>query len=67
MEALLTLAARVTGTIGVLLVVVSGIARLAGNFWLAGFQLNTLLLAGVGLLAIGCFCYLALLVERPGE
>lgn len=39
-------------------------ARLAGAFWIAGFQVGTLLQAGIAAMVFGCFCFLAVLVQR---
>ena len=42
-------------------------ARLAGAYWLGGFQLATLLEAGTAAMVLGCFCLLMALVERISE
>jgi len=42
----------------VLLCVVAVVARVLGNYWLAGFQLGTLMQAGIAGVAIGCFLLL---------
>ena len=56
--------AWVGGLAGAALCVTSVAARLAGNFWIAGFQTGTLLQAGTAGMVFGCFCFLAVLVER---
>jgi len=52
------------GLLGVALCLTSVGARVAGKFWLAGFQTGTLLQAGIAAMVFGCFCFLAVLVER---
>ncbi|MEO7405035.1 MAG: hypothetical protein ABIU95_15335 [Burkholderiales bacterium] len=66
MESLLPLAARLGAFLGVLLCIVPGVARLAGAYWLAGFQLQTLFSAGVALMVFACMCYLMVLAEYNG-
>lgn len=52
------------GLAGVALCAASVAARLAGNFWLGGFQTGTLLQGGIAAMVFGCFCFLAVLMER---
>lgn len=54
----------VGGVAGVALCLGSVAARLAGKFWVAGFQTGTLLQAGTAAMIFGCLCFLAVLVER---
>jgi len=49
---------RATGFAGVLLCVVAAAARVLGHYWLAGFQLGTLMQAGIAGVGIGCFLLL---------
>ena len=55
---------RAAGGAGALVCLVAGAFRLTGNYWLGGFQLGTLLLAGVAMMTLGCLCLLAVLTER---
>jgi hypothetical protein len=55
---------RISGALGALLCAVSVIYRLLGNYWIAGFQVGTLLQAGVAALTFACFCLLLYLSER---
>jgi hypothetical protein len=55
---------QLTGLIGILLIVVSVVARLGGKFTLGGFATGTLMLAGMGAVSVGCFLLLWLLAER---
>ena len=66
MESLLPLAARLAAFLGVVLCIVPGVSRLAGSYWLAGFQLQTSFGAGVALMVFACMCYLMVLVEYHG-
>jgi hypothetical protein len=67
MDTLLIMLGRLAGLAGVVVCVVAGVARLAGAYWLAGFQVQTLLLAGTALMVLGCLCLLAAIAERIGE
>lgn len=63
MNALLWLG-RISGLLGTLLCLVSVVFRLLGNYWLGGFQVGTLLQAGVAGLAFASFCLLLYLTQR---
>ena len=63
MEALLKLG-WLAGIVGVLLCIVGIGVRLSGAFWIGGFQVGTLLQAGVAALVFGCFCMLAYLTRK---
>ena len=64
MNKLLLWMGRVGGVVGVILCAVAVIVRLRGAFYLGGFQLGTLLLAGMAAILFGCLGYLAFLAER---
>jgi len=55
---------RVGGIVGVILCAVAIVSRLRGEFNLGGFQVGTLLLAGMTAVLLGCLGYLASLAER---
>ena len=59
MNKLLLSAGRVSGFGGILLCIVALGMRLSGQFFLANFQVTTLLQAGVAAMVAGCFCLLA--------
>ena len=63
MNALLKLG-WVAGMVGTLLCIVGVGARLAGAFWVGGFQSGTLLQAGIAAMVFGCFCLLAVHTRR---
>jgi hypothetical protein len=52
------------GLFGVALSAASVVVRLAGAFWIGGFQTGTLLLGGIAAMVFGCFCFLAVLTQR---
>jgi len=40
--------------------------RLSGAYWLGGFQIGTLLQAGMAAMLAACLAYLVALAEQPG-
>ena len=64
MDNLLVMFGRLAGFAGVVLCLVAGIARILGQFYLAGFSVASLLQAGMGGLLIGCFALLLALHSR---
>ena len=58
--------ARIAGIVGVLLCATAVIVRLGGSYWLAGYQVGTLLLAGIAAMTLACLFFLWLLVEGSG-
>jgi hypothetical protein len=67
MENLLIWIGRLGGIVGVLLSTAAVLARFRGTYNLAGFQVGTLLLAGIAAMLVGCLGYLASIAERPGK
>lgn len=63
MNNLLRWTARSAGVIGALLCLVSFVARLAGVWTIGGFQVGTVLQAGMAAMILGCLAYLAVLVD----
>ena len=55
---LMTTAGRLIGALGILLCVLAVIWRLFGNFYLAGFEVASLLQGGTSAVVIGCFLLL---------
>jgi hypothetical protein len=66
METLLISTGRLAGLVGVVLCVIAGGVRLSGAYWLGGFQVITLLQAGIASMVLGCLCLLMVLLERIG-
>ncbi len=64
METLLLWIGRLAGLAGVLVCAVAVVVRLSGAYWLAGFQVGTLLLAGMAAMLMGCLSLLMLLTSR---
>lgn len=65
MENLLLWVGRLAGLVGVLVCAVAFVARVTGTWTLGGFQLGTVLQAGMGAMLLGCLAYIANLAERP--
>ena len=65
MEILLLWAGRLAGLAGVLICGWAAFHRLSGDFFASGFQVGTLLLAGMAAMVLGCFCFLLVLTGRP--
>ncbi len=65
MESLLLWIGRLGGTGGAILCAVAVLVRVRGVYSFAGFQVGTLLLAGIAMMLAGCLGYLAALAERP--
>jgi hypothetical protein len=55
---------RLAGVVGLLLIAIAVAVRLTGAYWLAGFQIGTVLLAGTAALIAGCFALLLVLTDR---
>lgn len=58
MNNLLLLVGRLAGVAGLLVCLVAFGVRLTGTYFLGGFQLGTLVLAGIAAMIAGCFCLL---------
>jgi hypothetical protein len=56
--------ARLAGIAGVLAMVLAVLVRLSGDYWFAGFQVGTILQAGMAGTLVACLGYTAALVER---
>lgn len=64
MHMLLIWIARISGLVGVAAIAVAVAGRLSGAYWLGGFQVGTLLQAGMAAALVGCLGYVAALAER---
>ena len=67
MESLLVWVGRLGGVVGVLLSVGAVLLRFRSVYNFAGFQIGTLLLAGIACMVVGCLGYLAAMVEGRRE
>ncbi len=63
---MLVWAARIGGLLGVAAIALAAAARLSGAWSLGGFQVGTLLQAGMAAVLVACLAYLAALVEQRG-
>lgn len=66
MDRMMLLAGRALGLMGLAACAIAIIARVAGNFWIRGFELGSLLQVGIAGIAAGCFLMLWLLTLRKG-
>jgi hypothetical protein len=57
---------RIGGLLGVAAIALAAVARLSGAWSLGGFQVGTLLQAGMAAVLVACLAYLAALVEQRG-
>ncbi|MCP5158169.1 MAG: hypothetical protein H6975_01940 [Gammaproteobacteria bacterium] len=55
---------RSAGMVGVIICLIATSARLAGAFWVGGFQAGTLFLAGIAAMTLGCLAHLVVLTIR---
>lgn len=58
MDRMMVLAGRALGVLGIAACAVAVIGRLAGQYWLRGFELGSLLQVGVAAMVAGCFILL---------
>jgi hypothetical protein len=58
---------RSAGVIGALVCAMAVVLRITGDYWLGGFQVGTLLLAGSAAMIAGCLCLLWALTEHLGN
>jgi len=64
METSLLWIGRLAGWVGVLMCLIAVGARLAGAFWIGGFQAGTVLQAGMAAMLLGCLAHLVVLTAR---
>lgn len=55
---------QLSGIVGALLCIVSVLFRLKGDYWLGGYQVGTLLQAGIAAMILGCFSLLVVLAQE---
>ena len=67
MRALCKWIARLAGVCGVVAIGLAMAGRLAGAYWLGGFQVGTVLQAGMAAMLLACLAYLIALVELVGR
>ena len=64
MEKMFLWSGRAAGIVGILLCAVAVLTRLGGAYWLGGFQVGTLLQAGMAAMLLGCLALLAAITEQ---
>jgi len=57
---------NIVGLAGMLLTGVAGVARVLGHYHMAGFEIMTLFIGGMGLMLIGCVAMLHGLSQSRG-
>lgn len=67
MDRLMLTFGRIAGFLGAATFVGAIAARLFGVFWVGGFQVGTLLQAGVAAMVLGCFLLLVAVAEQLSE
>ena len=65
MENFLLWMGRIAALAGVFVCVCAVYGRLTGTYYFGGFQVGTLLQAGIVALLVACVCFLTILIERP--
>jgi hypothetical protein len=65
METLLLWIGRLAGLGGVALCAWAVYNRMAGSYFVGGFQIGTLLQAGMVAILVACLCLLVVLTNRP--
>ncbi len=63
----LALAGSLAGILGALICFIAGLARIAGFYYLAGYQSTTVFDVGVGMMVFACMVKLETLPTQPRE
>lgn len=64
MNRLVEVVGNVVGVVGILVCLTAGLARLAGSWYVAGFQTMVLFQVGIGLMVTACLAKLHALASR---
>jgi hypothetical protein len=64
MRQLLTLSGHITAVLGVLLCALSGLSRVSGVYYLAGYESTTVFTVGTGLMVFACLVKLETLLAQ---
>ena len=67
MNDLLRWLGRLAGVAGLAVCAAAALMRISGAYWVGGFQVGTLLLAGTALLIAGCFCLLLVVTSSTSS
>lgn len=63
----LTLAGSVSGLLGIAICLISGLARVAGFYYLANYQATTVFNMGIGLMVFSCLVKLHTLPNQSSD
>ncbi|MCB1702588.1 MAG: hypothetical protein H6985_18595 [Pseudomonadales bacterium] len=63
MNTLMNHLGTVAGLVGLLVCAVSGMARIAGGYYLANYEITSLFVAGTGLMVFACLLKLEVLIR----
>jgi hypothetical protein len=63
-ERLILLAGNLVAVVGLMVCLGAGVARLSGNYYLFGYSVMTIFMAGTGLMIMACLAKLELLLLR---
>jgi len=63
----LVLAGSVAGILGIITCFTAGLARVAGYYWLAGYQSTTIFNVGIGLMVFACLVKLDALQSQTKQ
>jgi len=58
MKRIFTIAGNAAAVLGVLICLVTGVFRLAGNYYVFGFEAQTLFIGGIALMVMACLAKL---------
>ena len=64
MDELMLNGGRLVGVLGAILIAIAGAARVAGQFWIGGYQVGTLMTAGIAAVSLGCFALMWVIAGR---
>jgi type IV secretory pathway VirB2 component (pilin) len=64
MQQLLSLTGNIAAILGILLCTVSGLARVSGLYYMAGYQSTTIFIVGTGLMVFACLAKLEIVLAQ---
>ena len=67
MQQILNITGSTAAVIGILLCAISGLARISGLYYLAGYQSTTIFSVGTGLMVFACLVKLETLLARQNQ
>ena len=67
MQQLFTLTGSIAAVFGMLLCAVSGLVRISGLYYLAGYQSTTIFMVGIGVMVFACLVKLEVLLAQQNQ